>query len=140
MCGFDPAPGDGTHDLNYAIYRATVHVHSLGSGEPFLVNTFWGWFLPLPIPSNGAAKHGSAAPISPRTDVAAMRQNQSPVLGLKPLPLHRVRAEILRISGVAVACSALSRLGCNAVCIFLSLLFHYFQMPVLETLLHFELL
>lgn len=40
MRGFDPAPGDGTHDLNYAVHYATVHVHSLGSGEPFLLNTF----------------------------------------------------------------------------------------------------
>lgn len=41
------------------------------------------------------------------------------------------------MSGAAVACSALCRLGCTAVCIFLSLLSPSFQMPVLETLLHF---
>lgn len=39
MCGFDPAPGYGTHDLNYAIYFATVHLHSLGSRETFILNT-----------------------------------------------------------------------------------------------------
>lgn len=37
MCGFDPAPGDDTHNLNSAVYYVMLHVHSFGSREPFIL-------------------------------------------------------------------------------------------------------
>lgn len=96
-----------------------VHASSLGSGEAMGVGST----------PRTALQEGAAAKAGP-----AARPN--PGAGIRSL--HRAGAESLRMSRVAVACSALYRLGCNVVCIFPSSLFHYFRMPGFETWLRFK--